>query len=396
MKRTSVFGFAADKIYFRKSSAFIRKIKAVGALFLISAVIAVQVPFFFGYEAHIINVTAKICNYAEIRSIGYWKNHPEIYAYYLPQSLGDMIIDDEDKADGIFNFSGNARSAANKLMAQLLGMKFNIANFGIGDYAPEGDTRTLSRIVAEADNILRDPDSTKEETLAMKDLLDRLNNLEKIKYCAGVSPEQNAYSAAGKVSEDADETSRGKKKEISGGSIEEETEGLAISDTLPADGIVGSGSADNQENASAYTSGNSEAAAVNTDQSPEITNDAAEESASAGGADLPETAGETLVEKSNILADSSQIPVSDPAINKEILAETSAPDNSQTETAPANPAEETAPSIENSLEESVLPAKDTEIIAISESAGAPSPDDLTATEAESFPIESANDSVPSI
>lgn len=205
MKRMPVSGFTVDKVYFRKSPAFTRKIKAVVSLVLMLAIMFAQSSFIFGYEAHIVNVTAKICNYGEVRSIGYWKTHPEIYAYYLPQSLGGTIVDDEEKADEIFDFFGNARSATNKLMAQLLGMKFNIANFGIGDYIPEGDTRTLSQLIAEADGILSNPNSTKEEILAMKDLLDRLNNLELIKYCAGDLPQWNTHLVINKVYYDVDE-----------------------------------------------------------------------------------------------------------------------------------------------------------------------------------------------
>lgn len=376
MKRMSVSGFTADKAYFRKSPAFIRKIKAVGALFLMLAIMLAQSFSVFGYEAHIINVTAKICNYSEIRTIGYWKNHPEIYAYYLPQSLGSMIIGNEDEADDVFNFSGNARNASNKLGSQLLGMKFNIADFGIGDYIPEGDTRTLSQLITEADNILSDPDSTKEEILAMKDLLDRLNNLEKIKYCAGDLPERNTRLVINKVYYDADATTEEivsgnlPAAETAGSAVEEDIVGLDINDALPADEIIGSdsGSVDNTENASAYVSGNSEAGA----------------------------GSEATAEENNISADNSQVSVPDPA-SKEIPAETSVPDILQTEIEPVGTVGETAPlAAENSLE-SVLPSEDTGIPAASENAEAssaeapPAPDNSAATETEPLSVEPAID-----
>lgn len=376
MKRMSVSGFTADKAYFRKNPAFIRKIKAVGALFLMLAIMVVQSFSVFGYEAHIINVTAKICNYSETRTIGYWKNHPEIYAYYLPQSLGSMIIGNEDEANDVFNFSGNARNASNKLGAQLLGMKFNIADFGIGDYMPEGDTRTLSQLITEADNILSDPDSAKEEILAMKDLLDRLNNLEKIKYCTGDLPERNTRLVINKVYYDADATTEEivsgnlPAAETAGSAVEEDIVGLDINDALPADEIIGSdsGSVDNTENASAYVSGNSEAGA----------------------------GSEAIVEESNISADNSQVSVPDPA-SEEIPAETPVPDILQTETEPVGTVGETAPlAAENSLE-SVLLSKDTGIPAASENAEAspaeapPAPDNSAATETEPHSVEPAID-----
>ena len=131
-------------------------------------------------------ISTAVCRDFEIRSMGYWKNHEEVYITYLPQFLGatptDEIIDTVEKVKEVFNASNNIMR--NKLKKQLLAMKFNIAHFGIGRYVHSASTTlTLNEIVAEADNLLRNASSTNEELEEMKNLLEGLNNLEKVRYC---------------------------------------------------------------------------------------------------------------------------------------------------------------------------------------------------------------------
>lgn len=150
---------------------------------LVMAMFAAAIPL-SAFEAHIINVTAKICDYSKTYTMGYWKNHPEIYAQYLPQTLGDEVINILAEANQVFlDYNLSMR---NKLRGQLLAMKFNIAAFGIGGYYVESEGKTLAQIVAEADALLSQdpppPDSVLED---MKDLLDYLNNLHSIKFCSG-------------------------------------------------------------------------------------------------------------------------------------------------------------------------------------------------------------------
>ena len=68
---------------------------------------ASQVAVFSAFEAHIINVTAHICNPLEVRSMGYWMTHSNVYVPYLPQYLGghpeDEIIDTVEKAQEVFS-----------------------------------------------------------------------------------------------------------------------------------------------------------------------------------------------------------------------------------------------------------------------------------------------------
>ena len=157
-----------------------------------------DLPFGTGFtdEERISNsIATAICHDFEIRSMGYWMNHSNIYKPYLPQYLGgypsDEIIDTVEKAQQVFN-ANPVPPPVNiqriMLKKHLLAMKFNIAHFGIGGYLVESEGKTLNQIVARADDLLRDPSSTKDELEKMKDLIDGLNALGQIRYCYLVLP----------------------------------------------------------------------------------------------------------------------------------------------------------------------------------------------------------------
>ena len=152
-----------------------------------------QASLFTAYEAYIINVTAHICRYSETRTMGYWKTHPEVYVYYLPQFLGapasDDIIDTQQKVNQVFRDYN--LSMRNKLRGQLLAMKFNIAHFAIGDYLVESLGKTLNELVTEADNLLRDPGASDLAMEIMKNRLDDLNNFHQIRFCTPGGPGQH-------------------------------------------------------------------------------------------------------------------------------------------------------------------------------------------------------------
>lgn len=153
-------------------------------LALLVLIIAGNVVAISAFEAHVVNVTAKICNYAETRTIGYWKNHENVYGLYLPVWLGNEELATMEQVDNIFK-NAKAKAMCNMLKAQLLGMKFNILAFGIGDYYVESEGKNLNDLVAEADDLLKqDPEPSKEVLEDMKNLLDYLNNLHQIKYCS--------------------------------------------------------------------------------------------------------------------------------------------------------------------------------------------------------------------
>ena len=183
----------SDSIFRRSKKRFIwRVLRGAGALLVIFTLILSHLPVFSAFEAHVINVTAKICNQSEIKSMGYWKTHPEVYLAHLPQFLGAPVTDDIISTQAKVNkvFIDYNLSMRNKLRGQLLALKFNIAHFGIGEYMVEGDGQTLNEIVAAADFILRNAGAPNSELEKMKDLLDHLNNLEQIKFCSVAPPPQ--------------------------------------------------------------------------------------------------------------------------------------------------------------------------------------------------------------
>ncbi len=180
-----------------------RAFKIAVSLALAIVAISTSVYLASAYEAHVINVTAHICNYSETRTIGYWKNHPEIYdPALLPQFVGTdsscswyRNVDSQTVVDEVLDTSApkgknhEPKDMHIQLRAQLLAMKFNIAYFGIGGYSgTETGGITLDQLVAQADVLLCNPNATREELEVMKNSLDILNNLHQIRYCGAVQP----------------------------------------------------------------------------------------------------------------------------------------------------------------------------------------------------------------
>jgi len=172
---------------------FLGKIRTAISTMLIFGLITGQALSVFGYEAKIINVTARICGQqSEVRSMGYWKTHPETYSGILPQTLGgigseDQLIENQTEADKVF--TDYNLSMRNKLRGQLLAMKFNIAWFSIGAYLVEAENKTLDQLVAEADNLLsQDPPPADSVLENFKNIIESVNILEKIRFCAVPTP----------------------------------------------------------------------------------------------------------------------------------------------------------------------------------------------------------------
>lgn len=163
-------------------------------LILVFFLIAIQIRILSAFEAQIVNVTAHICSFSETKTMGFWKNHPEIYAGLLPQCLGSELIDTSQKAEDVFK-NAKAKDMKNMLTAQLLAMKFNITYFKIGDYFVESEGKTLNQIVFDADALLTaSPEPLRETLERMKNLLDYLNNLHKVKMCSNQSYQKNGSS----------------------------------------------------------------------------------------------------------------------------------------------------------------------------------------------------------
>lgn len=178
-----------NEIQIKKSKKRLPKnfYKFIFFLVLAGMLIAGQSYMLSAYEAHVINVTAKICRYSETRTIGFWKNHQEVYAPYIPTFLGDSYIGSPEAADEVFQ-NANAEDMSDMLRAQLLAMKFNIAHFGVGEYEIIG-WGTVSEVVALADYLLTPPYGTREEMEQVKNVLDYVNNLHKLTHCIDINPE---------------------------------------------------------------------------------------------------------------------------------------------------------------------------------------------------------------
>ena len=159
-------------------------LKKVGSFALLFAIISSQIFLLSAFEAHVVNVTAHICKPSETRTMGYWKNHFNVYNHCLPESLGNESISNKKEVSDVFD-AANADIMRDMLKGQLLAMKFNICAFGIDTWeGEEFNGEILGQIVEDADNLLRDLDSTREEQELVKDLLDYANNLHQIKYCS--------------------------------------------------------------------------------------------------------------------------------------------------------------------------------------------------------------------
>ncbi len=117
-------------------------------------------------------------------TIGYWKTHagftgknPDRVTQYLPISLGSYSVDDAAEAVLILSFQGQASNGINKLMAQLLAAKLNIAN--------GADGSAVASTIADADAFLMTHNSSswgsltkaqQKQVLQWMTILDNYNN----------------------------------------------------------------------------------------------------------------------------------------------------------------------------------------------------------------------------
>jgi hypothetical protein len=162
--------------------------KIVAAMCIVSVVTIANLPLLNAYEAHVINVTATVCNYSEIKSKGFWKVHISDIQFqpFQSQTLGDDTVISAVAAATILQ-QGDSSIMENKLKAQLLAMKFNIGYLLVGNFLDEAENKTLEEITSEADLILKDPLATEAEMETMKDLLEYWNTKETLEQCSGTS-----------------------------------------------------------------------------------------------------------------------------------------------------------------------------------------------------------------
>ena len=165
----------------------IKKHRFAIILILISIfLVAGQSYLFSAYEAHVINVTARICKYSETRTIGFWKNHQEVYIPYIPTFLGDSDILTPEAADQVFQ-DADAVDMSDMLRAQLLAMKFNIFHYAVGEYFVIG-WGTIDELVAMGDDALTPPYANREEMEEIKNALDWTNNRHRLTHCLDIDP----------------------------------------------------------------------------------------------------------------------------------------------------------------------------------------------------------------
>ena len=123
-------------------------------------------------------------------TIGYWKTHagftgnnPDVVTQFLPIDLGTsggaktLTVSTASQAVSVLSFFGNASNGINKLYAQLLGAKLNIAN--------GADGSAIASTISAADAFLATHDSAdwssltkaeKQQVLAWMETLDDYNN----------------------------------------------------------------------------------------------------------------------------------------------------------------------------------------------------------------------------
>lgn len=111
------------------------------------------------------------------RTVGFYKNHPDVVNEALPITIAGEEVTDYAGAIEIIK---NRRTHLDRLKSQLMVTKLNVAVFGIScctlwELGLEGD-EPVCGVIARAEELLNDPDATKDELSAMQDLLDMINN----------------------------------------------------------------------------------------------------------------------------------------------------------------------------------------------------------------------------
>jgi hypothetical protein len=130
----------------------------------------------------------KACSCVCMYSANYWKKNADIYKNYLPLELGCQTINFIEEANDILIRANS--SLDDRLKAQLLALKFNIAHYGVADYQYTGG-KTLADAALQADNLLCAENlPSKKEIKKMIGLLQQLN-CQCFWYCPAELAENN-------------------------------------------------------------------------------------------------------------------------------------------------------------------------------------------------------------
>ena len=127
-------------------------------------------------------VEVKFANYREScqpgsRTIGFYKNHQCVVEQVLPITIAGEEITDAERAIEIIEDRDDHWS---RLRSQLMATKLNVAVFGIGNCSLEQlgleGGETVNDIIAQAEDLLANPDATNDQLSDMQDLLELINS----------------------------------------------------------------------------------------------------------------------------------------------------------------------------------------------------------------------------
>ena len=167
---------------FKLTVGYVFKLLLASKIGLILVLATLVVPL-TAFEAHVVNVTATIerrpCLERQVRTIGYWKNHPNERVF--PQTVGDTTVKNNSEADAVFTLPNNV--TANKLKKQLLALKFSIAYFGSGDGLVMPENITLDQLAAQADAALLADPQNYDQIAFYHNLIDEILNTHTISTC---------------------------------------------------------------------------------------------------------------------------------------------------------------------------------------------------------------------
>lgn len=171
---------------FRAAMRLLMASKATLIALLMLAVIPLS-----AFEAHVVNVTATIerrpCMDFPTRNRSTWLNDfPQDWV--LPQMLGNIEVN--FPADAAHYLDTNA-GRVDRLRAQLLALKFNIAHFGSGEAFVPGESITLNQLAAQADALLMQENPSNGDLETMKERVEDVNRARQVSTCAKC-PEGNA------------------------------------------------------------------------------------------------------------------------------------------------------------------------------------------------------------
>jgi len=161
----------------------VRLFLTLGKLATIPLIVSAAIPI-SAFEAHVINVTARIenrfCEKLDVRSMGFWKTHKSLWMF--PQIIGDEQIEAPEQAEIIFDSDNNIMK--HKFQKQLLTLAFNISYFKVGNAIVPNEKITINFLKKEADNLLKkNPPASDNDLETMKDRVEAVNTAGKVEIC---------------------------------------------------------------------------------------------------------------------------------------------------------------------------------------------------------------------